>query len=236
MRLPIALAASVAFCIASFSASSVFADETSPASRDKAAPSVSAPDKPAGRGFVLTIGSGASFLGGQAAQGVDVAGGQMTFELRMGAYFTRHVGIVAGAQGGYGFLAKGCSSHCENAVSYQFPLLVQFAPRDRQRGVYFEAGFAALPTYLASTDGKGGGSPETLSLSAPIDWKLGVGFRVPRKDSNKGAFDVRLGIDLGKFDHVESRTVNGDAVGDIAPNKMAMHFALGLSAGWHFTP
>ncbi len=195
----------------------------------------------AGPGFVLTVGSGVAYLGGNAAQSVAVSGAQVTFDIRLGGYLTNRFGILAGAQGGYGALFEGCSSVCSNAYSYQLPVVAQYALRDRRRGVYFEGGLAFLSTYGAST-GKDEKSPETLELASSFDFKLGIGYRIAgqpepstRKDVATG-MDIRLGLDVGEFKRLEYRSVGGDVAGDIAPSKADTHFALGLAVGYHFTP
>ena len=93
----------------------------------------------------------------------------MNVGLSLGAYVTRHVGVMAGVQGNYGGLTAGCAGDCTSTFSYQIPIVAQYAFEDRSRGVYLEAGLALLTTYAGSTDTKEHPerSPETIKMSAP---------------------------------------------------------------------
>ncbi len=211
------------------------------ASADKSATAPKKGDPPsAGPGFVLVLGSGLGFLGGKAAEGIDVSAGLVTFDLQLGAYVSQHVGIMAGVRGGYGALIDGCAGSCTKAFAYHLPVVVQYALKDRSRGAYFEGGLALFTTYGGSTDTASGDSPETLKVSAPIDLKLGAGYRIPMNATPEKAattaFDLRFGVDLGQFKSLEYGSVAGSVKGDVLSERQAMHFALGLSAGYHFSP
>jgi hypothetical protein len=210
-----------------------------PVKDEAAAKHVDGQRESAGTGFVLVLGSGASFLGGKIAEGIDIAAGLVTFELKVGAYITPHFGIMGGVQGGYGALFEGCAGTCSNAYHYQLPLVAQYAFTDRTRGAYLEGGLALLSTYGGSTAPRHQ-SPETLEGSMPVDLKVGAGYRVPigraTEKAAMSALDLRVGVDLGQFKRVEYGSVVGEVAGDIADDRQAMHFALGLSVGWHFTP
>lgn len=226
------------FVLASLAIPSIaMADESAPATAE--APKTIAPGS-AGRGFVLTFGSGLSYLGGDLAKTAPIGAAQLTFDVRIGGYFTERFGVMAGVQGGYGAMFEGCSSTCSNAFSYQIPIVAQYSLRDRRRGVYFEGGLGLLSTYGGSS-GKDASSPEALEVVSPVDLKLGIGYRFARidptsaKDTTTGV-DMRLGMDVGQFDRVEYHSVDGSVDGDIRPEMKAMHFAFGLSVGYHFTP
>ena len=194
------------------------------------------PVKPgsAGRGFVLTLDSGAAFLGGQITKQAPIAGAQMTLDLRIGAYFTEHFGVLAGVQAGHGALFAGCAAKCTNAVSYQIPIVAQYSLTDRRRGLYFDAGLGLLSTYAASTP-KEESSVETIEVRSIADAKLGVGYRFGRNDSATG-MDLRFGADVGQFDKVDYRSRAGNVDGDIQPEMKALHYAFALTVGYHFTP
>lgn len=207
-----------------------------------AAESAKAEPVPAGRGFVMVIGSGLGFVGGEMGKDLSMAAGLVTFDLKFGAYVTTHFGIMAGLQAGYGALFEGCRDTCTNAIHYQLPIVAQYAFQDRSRGAYIEGGLGLFSTYLASTNTSSNPekSPEALEVASPIDFKLGVGYRFPDKARpNKaatGALDLRFGVDLGTFKKLEYQSVGLDVAGDIPSDLQAMHFALGLSAGYHFAP
>lgn len=194
------------------------------------------PVKPAtaGRGFVLTIGSGAAFLGGQITKQAPIAGAQMTVDVRIGAYFTEHLGVLAGVQGGQGALFAGCASKCTNAVSYQIPIVVQYSLTNRRRGLYFDAGLGLLSTYAGSTP-KEESSVETIEVRSIADAKLGIGYRFGRNTSATG-MDLRFGADVGQFDKVDYHSRAGNVDGDIQPEGKALHYAFALTVGYHFTP
>ncbi|MBX3207321.1 MAG: hypothetical protein KF764_19900 [Labilithrix sp.] len=212
-----------------------------PPSKDKSAAAPASDEPPtAGTGFVLTIGSGAGFLGGEAVEGIDIASALVTFDVKLGGYLTPQFGIMAGLQGGYGALIEGCAGTCSNGYAYQIPVVAQYAFKDRSRGAYVEGGLALFTTYGGSTKSDSGDSPEALKVSAPVDFKVGAGYRFPMgAASDKAAttaLDLRFGADLGQFKKVEYSSVGGSVDGDIASAHQAMHFALGLSVGYHFAP
>ena len=196
----------------------------------------------AGPGFVMTLGSGGSYVGGAIVKDLAFGAGLVTFDLKLGGYITPHVGILAGVQGGFGALFEGCSGTCSKAVHYQIPIVAQYAFQDRSQGAYLEGGIGIVSTYRASTDSEKNPhqTPESLEASSPIDFKLGVGYRIPisavRDKVATGAFDLRLGADLGQFKKIEYRTVGVELAGDVVSERQAMHFALGFSAGYHFAP
>jgi hypothetical protein len=210
-----------------------------PVVKDQPATAAATEPPSAGPGFVLTLSSGLGSLNGKIGEGLGVGAMFLTVDLKLGAYVTSHLGFLAGVQGGYGFMYEGCAGSCTNAFTYQLPIVAQYAFEDRRRGAYVEGGLALLTTYAASTDTKAhpDASPETLAMSAPIDLQLGVGYRIAPRDSKRNdSLDLRFGMDVGQFKSVEYGSVAGEVAGDIASERQAMHFALGLTVGYHFVP
>lgn len=210
--------------------------DQAPAVRERGEPPL------AGTGFVLSLGTGLSVLGGSIAEDFDVGAMLATFEIQAGVYVTPKFGLLAGVKGGYGALTSGCAGSCTNAFAYQFPLVAQYAFTDRSRGAYLEGGLALLTTYLASTDTRAnpGASPELLTFSAPADFKLGLGYRVPvgatAKKAATSALDLKLGVDFGQFKSLEYRNVRASVAGDIVSARQAGHTTVGLTVGYHFSP
>lgn len=197
------------------------------------------PVKPvsAGPGFVLTLGSGASLLGGQITKQAPISAMQVTFDLRIGAYFTERFGILAGVQGGTGPLFAGCASKCTSGYSYQFPIVAQYSLTDRRRGLYFDGGLGFLPTYGGSTPkDTPSETKETVQVGSIADAKLGIGYRIATKNDSKTGMDIHLGADVGQFEKVDYRSNTAGVQGDIQPEMKALHYAFALSVGWHFTP
>jgi hypothetical protein len=215
-----------------------------PVVKDEAANSAKTRVRPsAGRGFVFSLSAGLGVLTGEIAKRVDVGGAYATLEGRAGYFVTPHLGIFAGVQGGYGGLWSGCSGTCDNALSFQFPVGMEYAFADRTRGVFVDAGAAVLSTYLASTKADANGtddSPETLTMSTPFDFKIGAGYRFgPFGSSTKDAkqsIELRLGVDFGQFKSVEYKSVLSDVDGDISDSRQAFHYVVGLSVGTSLAP
>ncbi len=217
---------------------------SAPPAKDAPAPSSSpfAARPSAGPGFAMVVGTGVSYLGGAIAKDIDLGAALVTFDLKLGGYVTPHFGLMAGLQVGVGAMWEGCSDTCANAGHFQLPIVAQYAFKDRSQGPYVEGGLGLLSTYVASTDSKtqSDSPPEKLGLSSPVDVKLGVGYRIPvsaaRDKASTSAFDIRLGADFGQFRKLSYETVVGSIEGDIASDRQATHFFVGLSAGYHITP
>ena len=190
----------------------------------------------------MVLGTGLSYLGGAAVKDLGLGAALVTFDLKLGGYVTPHLGIMGGLQAGVGSMWEGCVDTCANAGHFQIPVVVQYAFKDRSQGAYVEGGLALLSTYVASTDSKTQSDlpPEKLALSSPFDLKLGVGYRIPvstAKDKpSTSAFDIRLGADVGQFRTVAYENIAGSVEGDIASDRQATHFNIGLSAGYHISP
>jgi hypothetical protein len=180
-----------------------------------------------GTGFVLAFASGVTRAEGQVVDGVDFSATFAMIDIRIGGYITPHFGVVGGIRGGYGEMTQGCVGRCNRAWNYQLPVLAEYAFVERARGPYVTGGFALLPTYAGSSD-EGGSPPMTFSNLA--DLKLGVGMRFPFVDGSRTTFDVRVGGDAGKFTGVRIR----EAGGEVADDKRAWHYAVGLDLAVHF--
>jgi hypothetical protein len=191
-------------------------------------------EPPAGPGLLVDLGTGLGILAGSLTQSTGVGGIYALLDLRVGAYFAQNWGILLGVQGGYGGLTSGCSSSCSNALAYQFPLVVQYAVWDHRHGLYLEAGLALVPTYLASTnDTTDSSSPETLTMSAPFDYKLGGGYRI---NVSGRILDIRLSIDVGQFAHLHDNSAAADVDADIPDGKRQTHVSLLLGVGYVIAP
>jgi len=200
-------------------------------------------DRPRARpGFAMAVGTGFNYLGGAVAKDIDLGAALVTVDLKLGGYVTPHVGIMAGLQVGVGSMWDGCSDTCGSAGHLQFPIVVQYAFKDRSQGAYVEGGLGLLSTYVASTDSRTQSDvpPEKLSLSSPVDVKVGVGYRIPvsaaRDKASTSAVDIRLAADVGQFRKLAYENIAGSVEGDIASDRQATHFIIGLSAGYHFAP
>ncbi|MDB4944832.1 MAG: hypothetical protein JWP97_4366 [Labilithrix sp.] len=215
--------------------------EAAPVAKDSPATAVRTGRPSAGPGFVLDFGTGFTGLGGSIAEGLGVGAPLATVSLRLGAYVTRHVGLMAGVQGGYGGLTAGCAGSCTNALAFQIPVVAQYAFEDRSRGVYLEGGVALLTTYAGSTDIEEhpDASPEVIKMSAPFDLKLGIGYRAPTGPSDKASksgMEIRLGVDVGQFTSLEYSSESVDEKGEIPSEKRAFHVAVGIVVGYQFAP
>lgn len=184
-------------------------------------------------GFVIAPGAGLAVLGGQLAKDAEIGAVLATFELQVGGYFSPKVGLLVGVKGGYGSITEGCAG-C-SALAYQFPIVLEYAFRDRVRGAYFLGGLALGTTYIATT----GSRSEKLTFSTPVDFKLGLGYRIPRSTgarAAKEALDLRFGLDFGTFKSLDYSSGGKRLSGDIASSDRAGHVTLGLNVGYHFMP
>lgn len=188
---------------------------------------------PAGSGFVFAVTSGIDVLAGEIGKGVDVGAAYVSVDVKAGYFVTSHLGFVAGVRGGYGMTWEGCKE-C-SALSVQVPVMAQYAFGDRRHGAYVDGGLALFSTYAAGNPKEG----ETLSMSTPFDVKLGLGYRVGGQvtrdnPSPRSSLDMRLGLDLGKFASLAYGNAAGEVDGEIAKERQALHYVVGLSAGTSF--
>lgn len=207
----------------------------SPPQKDAPAAPATQELTPAGRGFVFAVTSGIDVLTGEIGKGVDVGAAFVSVDVKAGYFFTPHLGFVAGVRGGYGMTWEGCKE-C-SALSVQLPVMAQYAFGDRRHGAYVDGGLALFSTYAAGNAQPG--KAETLSMATPFDVKLGLGYRVGGKPTHENAsprssLDMRLGLDVGKFASLAYGNAAGDVDGDIAKERQAFHYVIGLSAGTSF--
>lgn len=227
-----------------------------PAPLDVAAPSApplqtiparDAPEESGGRtppatapGVVLGFGTGVSVLAGGVAEGVNIGGAFFDVSVQVAGYFNRHVGIVAGVQGGAGTLLEGCAGDCETAIRYQVPVMMQYAVDDRRHGLFLDGGVGLLTGYVGSTseeDRGETGASESLHVTTPFDLKLGVGYRIQSGPApSRSSLEARLGLDVGRFASLDYSNGSRKLSGEIADEARALHFAFGFSAGYTFAP
>ena len=92
-------------------------------------------------GFAFELDMGFRYLGGHFVDGVQVGSVETTMTLEIGAYVTRHVGMLGGVEGGLGFWTESCHTPTRKgpggkeeaaclAGSVRFPVLVQYAFAD----------------------------------------------------------------------------------------------------------
>ncbi len=159
------------------------------------------------------------------------------WELRGGWYFTRHIGVVVGANfalhkggGCEGDRKDGCIG-----LSLQAPVLVQYSFGTRKEGLYVEAGLGLFAYYKAMTPAG------DLSFSNNVgEMKLGLGYRISEtmitgshKPSRQG-LDIYATADGGKFSSLRLSGRGPEVSGDI--QKTAFHATFGFGFAWHFTP
>lgn len=203
-------------------------------------PTEKADPRDAGRGFILALNVGPSFLLGEAMDGEKLGAAFASSEVLFGAYVTRHIGLLGGVAFGVGVPWAGCKGKCTKAYTYQFPIRAQFAFQDRSRGPYVEGGLALLSTFSARTDKKESPEevPETLRLSSPVDFTFGAGYRVPlqTRARSTGMCDLRLAFSFGTYTSVNYKMPGLELKGPIADDARATHWTFGFSAGYHFAP
>ena len=139
------------------------ASDAAPVAKDSPAVAVPTGRPSAGAGFVLVFGTGFTGLGGSIAEGMPVGAPMMNVGLRLGAYVTRHIGLMAGVQGGYGALTAGCAGDCTNAFSYQIPVVAQYAFEDRSRGVYVEPGWISASASISGSSRRSNTAPSAAT-------------------------------------------------------------------------
>lgn len=180
-------------------------------------------------GLVLQFGSGVLAPASSFAPGTRTIGPGIAFDLRLGGYATPHVGILVGFRGSFGHDSAICGDACDKGYSLQVPVMLQFAQKDRARGLYGEIGLGFGTTYGGS--GKG----VTYELSSPLELKLGVGYRVAGANGARrnATLDLNFGMDIGKVDHAKltASTVKYDGSIDDA----STHVVVACSLIAHFS-
>jgi hypothetical protein len=181
-------------------------------------------------GFVLQLGIGllapaTSF----EAQSSPVSPG-ISFEARLGHYFTPHVGILGGFRGSYGH-TNGLCSGLRACVGYsqQVPVLLQLAHKDRAHGFYGEIGVGLATEYGGTGDGY------SFGLTSPAELKLGMGYRIAGAgDIGRAAtLDMAFGMDIGEVTKLEAQVGKTKLDADI--EKRTTHVVLALSLIAHFS-
>jgi hypothetical protein len=190
-------------------------------------------------GFVLSLPLSVAVPGGELAEGVNASsfGAGMGFGVLLGFYATEHLGVLGGFSGSHSH--QGVSNCAPNAeckgYRYQVPVVVQYALRNRKEGLYFQGGLG-----FASTYGIVAGN-EALTVSAPFDLKLGVGYRLPvrfdgqRDKPSRHGLELFAQFDYGQFDRVsETSRTRGELESDIA--RPSSHHLIELGVAFHWTP
>ncbi len=149
-------------------------------------------------GCILQFGMGVLAPTSSFATGASTIGPGASFDLRVGGYATPHVGILVGFRGSYGHDSKLCGESCKG-YSIQAPVILQFAEKDRTRGLYGEIGVGFGTTY------GGSGNGVTYELSTPLELKLGAGYRLAGANGvrRSATLDLNFGMDVGKIDHAK---------------------------------
>lgn len=188
-------------------------------------------------GFVMSFGTGISYLGGDIVKNLALSGALATFSFKLGVFVSPHVGIMSGIEGAYGSLFDGCANDCK-AYAFRVPLYVEYA-QSRRRGVHLDAGVKLVNAFGAFTDteNKPNAPIETFTMSSPIDYSLGLGYRFAPSVQERvsgASFDVRLGVDFGQFAKVDYDGGGRSVGGTINDSSRAMHYTAGLELNYHF--
>jgi hypothetical protein len=197
-------------------------------------------------GATFEVGAGMRFMSGamsKDADGVNAFGGVLA--LRGGYYFTRHLGVLAGVEGSYGYMGKGCvsveDSHGREpicvAYSVKVPLVAQYAFVNRSRGVYLEGGLSLLNVQVFTAHPTVD-STESLTMFSPVDLSLGAGYRFDvaplGTDGTRSILDMSLRADVGQFTSGSVSYADRSASRTVAPDDRAFHVALTLNVARRF--
>lgn len=153
-------------------------------------------------------------------------------ELRVGGYFTDHLGITAGFRVSGGHMVCHDNKELCSGIAVQLPLMLEIA-QARNNGLYGEVGVGFLTAYLFGKD------PSYMRVWTPAVLKGGLGYRVgnlAKGDFERGlAVDVRLGADVGRMTSysIEGFSDVKDASGSI--DNPTLYLSAGLSVGVHFS-
>ncbi len=180
-------------------------------------------------GFVLQFGTGVLVPASSFAPGTSTVGPGLAFGLRLGGYATPHFGILVGLRGSFGHDSGICGDPCDKGYSLQVPVMLQFAQKDRARGLYGEVGLGFGTTY------GGSGHGVTYELSSPLELKLGTGYRVSGANGARrsATLDLNFGMDIGALDH--AKLTAGTAKYDGSIDKPSTHVVVALSLIAHFS-
>lgn len=155
--------------------------------------------------FQFDVGAGARFLQGAPAKGVDdLSAYGVALGGHAGYYFTRHLGVLAGAEVSLGATGKGCVAVNDSgkgcgSMSLKLPVVLQYAITDRRHGAFFEAG-ASLINYHVFTATPAPDAFQSVELFSPVDLALGAGYRMGGSISNtKLPIEITLRTDIGQY-------------------------------------
>jgi hypothetical protein len=177
--------------------------------------------------------------GGELAEGVSASsfGSGFGYGILLGFYATEHFGILGGVSGSHSHQGvANCAPNDDcSGYRYQIPIVAQYALRNRKEGLYFQGGLGFASTYGVVTE------DATMTVSAPFDVKLGLGYRIPvrmdgeRDRPSRKSLQLFAQFDYGKFDRVtETDRTRGELEGDIA--RPATHYLAEFGVAFHWTP
>jgi hypothetical protein len=169
------------------------------------------------------------YLDGHLGDEWAVSTVQSTVGVALAAYPTRHVGLSAGLEGGYGTLMEGCWGECDKAYSLRVPLRAEVAVRGRFVGPYADAGLSFVNAHSA-IGGKGSEHPEHITMSSPATLSLGGGYRLPLFASS---LDLRAGLEVGRFGKIRYEDEHTTWTEDRF-RALGLHYAMTLTAGFRW--
>ena len=166
------------------------------------------------------------------AEGGKVLTAGVGLDLRVGGYFTNHLGLTAGFRVSAGHMVCHDNKELCSGDAVQLPLMLEIA-QARNNGLYGEIGAGFLTAYLFGKD------PSYMRIWTPAVLKGGLGYRIG--NLAKGEFerqlavDVRLGADVGSMTNysIEGFSDVKDASGSVA--HPTLYLSAGLSVGAHFS-
>lgn len=166
------------------------------------------------------------------AEGGKVLTAGVGIDLRIGGYFTDHIGITAGFRASAGHMVCHGEEKLCSGIAVQLPLMLEIA-QARNNGLYGEVGVGFLTAYLFGKD------PSYMRIWTPAVLKGGLGYRIG--NLAKGDFertlavDVRLGADVGRMTNysIEGFSDVKDASGSV--DNPSLYLSAGLSVGAHFS-
>ncbi len=193
-------------------------------------------------GPTFDFGMGGRFIQGalsQESSSFNAFGFAMRF--RGGYYMTRHIGLLAGLEGSFGFLGKGCTGGRDAtcaAFSVSLPVTAQYAFASRTRGAYVEGGLSFLNVQLFTAHPTSS-ETQVVTMFSPVDLTLGAGYRIdiapePKAGQTGAVIELSLRADIGQYWSGSFRDGAGSASGSVAPGDRAFHVAATLNAARRF--
>jgi hypothetical protein len=185
-------------------------------------------------GFAFGLGFDVLIPGGAIASGVDMGdffGVQSGASLMLQGYAHKNFGLLFGVRASFDSTGGDlCNNECKG-YSFQVPVLVEAAFKNRKEGFYLNAGAGFATRYAVS----GGGVMLTARNDGP-ELKLGLGYRLVFNDARNVGLSFFGGLDHGAFNYLEiSGGGNGTTSGAIASSRTAAHntFELGAQVSWY---